>query len=70
MFCPEYRGRSPLKVSPAEWQDVEVFLFGPSSLPDLDWGLLGADWDESGFRAQLKRKTLCPSRKGQIGAEG
>lgn len=38
VFCPEFRGREPLKISPPEWDDVGVFLFGPASLPDLDWG--------------------------------
>ena len=38
VFCPEFRGRKPLKISPPEWEDVGVFLFGPASLPDLDWG--------------------------------
>ena len=47
IFCPEYRGRSPLKISPTEWDDVDVFLFGPGSLPDLDWGSPTTDWTES-----------------------
>ena len=38
VFCPEYRNRTPLKISPSEWDDIGVFLFGPGSLPDLDWG--------------------------------
>ena len=63
VFCPEYRGRSPLKVSPAEWQDVEVFLFGPNSLPDLDWGLPGLEWDESGSRGGIEMKR--PLSKGK-----
>lgn len=47
VFCPEYRGQSPLKISPSEWDDVDVFLFGPGSLPDLDWGSPIIDWSES-----------------------
>ena len=47
VFCPEYRGRSPLKISPMEWDDVDVFLFGPGSLPDLDWGVLESNLTES-----------------------
>ena len=46
VFCPEFRGRKPLKISPSEWQDVAVFLFGPASLPDLDWGRF--DGEEKG----------------------
>ncbi len=63
VFCPEYRGRSPLKVSSVEWQDVEVFLFGPNSLPDLDWGLPGLEWDESGSRGGIEMKK--PLSKGK-----
>ena len=48
VFCPEYRGRSPLRISPPEWDDANVFLFGPGSLPDLDWGSTATDWAESG----------------------
>ena len=48
VFCPEYRGRTPLRISPSEWQDVDVFLFGPGSLPDLDWGTTATEWAESG----------------------
>lgn len=47
VFCPEYRRRSPLKISPSEWQDSDVFLFGPGSLPDLDWGTTAAAGKDS-----------------------
>lgn len=35
VFCPEYAGLRPLKVSPDAW-DTEIYLFGPGLLPDLD----------------------------------
>lgn len=38
VFCPEFQGRKPIQISPPEWQDIGVFLLGPASLPDLDWG--------------------------------
>ena len=46
VFCPEFRGRRPLKISPPEWEDVGVFLFGPASLPDLDWAPSGREEKE------------------------
>ena len=38
VFCPEYTGHRPLKISPDDW-DTQVFLFGPGLLPDADFGL-------------------------------
>ena len=38
IFCPEYTGHRPLKISPDDW-DTQVFLFGPGLLPDADFGL-------------------------------
>ena len=35
VFCPEYAGMSPLKISPGNWS-TQVFMFGPSVLPDSD----------------------------------
>ena len=37
VFCPEYAGHRPLKISPDDW-DTQVFLFGPGLLPDSDLG--------------------------------
>ncbi len=37
VFCPEYMGYRPLKISPDDWS-TEVFLFGPGLLPDTDGG--------------------------------
>ena len=36
VFCPEYGGREPSKISPDDWSSPEVFLFGPSLFPDSD----------------------------------
>ena len=36
VFCPEYAGHRPLKISPDDW-DTRVFLFGPGLLPDTDF---------------------------------
>lgn len=33
IFCPEYSGNEPLKISPGEWS-TQTFLFGPRPLPD------------------------------------
>ena len=38
VFCPEYAGTKPLKISPAEW-NMSIFLFGPDLLPDSDFRL-------------------------------
>ena len=35
MFCPEYAGRRPLKISPEGW-GTQIFMFGPALLPDSD----------------------------------
>ena len=37
VFCPEYTGFRPLRISPDDW-DTQVFLFGPGLLPDADFG--------------------------------
>ena len=37
IFCPEYQD-APRQVSPKDWTDVRVFLFGPVSLPDVGLG--------------------------------
>ena len=36
VFCPEYAGHRPLKISPDAW-NAQVFLFGPSHLPDSNF---------------------------------
>ena len=36
VFCPEYAGHRPLKISPDDW-GTQVFLFGPGLLPDTDF---------------------------------
>ena len=36
VFCPEYAGHHPLKISPDHW-DTQIFLFGPGLLPDTDF---------------------------------
>ena len=36
VFCPEYAGHSPLKISPEAW-NTQVFLFGPGHLPDSNF---------------------------------
>ena len=37
VFCPEYAGYSPLEIT-TDGGDARVFLFGPSFLPDGDFG--------------------------------
>ena len=37
MFCPEYAGHHPLRISPDDW-DTQVFMFGPALLPDSEFG--------------------------------
>lgn len=36
IFCPEYAGTKPLKISPSEW-NTNIFLFGPGLLPDSNF---------------------------------
>ena len=36
VFCPDYAGHRPLKISPDAW-NTQVFLFGPGHLPDSDF---------------------------------
>jgi hypothetical protein len=36
VFCPEYAGTAPLKISPAGWE-TQIFLFGPGLLPNSDF---------------------------------
>ena len=35
VFCPDYTGLRPLKISPDDWS-TQIFLFGPGLLPDSD----------------------------------
>ncbi len=37
VFCPEYAGRRPLKISPDHWNTTQIYLFGPALLPDSDF---------------------------------
>lgn len=37
VFCPEYRGALPQKISPESW-DMKIFMFGPAHLPDSEPG--------------------------------
>ena len=37
VFCPEYAGTRPLRISPGDW-NTQVFMFGPALLPDSDFG--------------------------------
>ena len=37
VFCPEYASHRPMKISPDHWHTIEVYLFGPSLLPDSDF---------------------------------
>lgn len=45
IFCPEHRG-VPTQVSPEDWNDVRVFLFGPASLPGIGSGFRVANGHE------------------------
>lgn len=38
VFCPEYGGKDPLEISPADWA-TRIYLFGPGRLPDSDFRL-------------------------------
>ena len=37
VFCPEYTGLEPLRISPDDW-DTQIFLFGSALLPDAILG--------------------------------
>ena len=61
VFCPEYRG-APTRISPEEWTDVRVFLFGPASLPDLGPGFDGTDGDpESNYERGMDPEAAADS---------
>ena len=59
VFCPEYAGLRPLKISPDDW-GTEVFLFGPALLPDSDSdgetvpSVVGSVQHESGRSAVIR----------------
>ncbi len=57
VFCPEYAGMSPLKISPGNWS-TQVFMFGPSLLPDLDFrGEMTTSPPESEARPSSEERT-------------
>ena len=56
IFCPEYAGPQPLRVSPDDW-DTRIFLFGPGILPDSDAPCAPAPAEDSG-----RRRTPRPSK--------
>ena len=37
VFCPEFAGGRPLKISPDNWE-TRIFMFGPALLPDAEQG--------------------------------
>lgn len=49
VFCPEYRG-TPIQISPEDWTDVRIFLFGPASLPDIGPGFEAENGDTDPYR--------------------
>ena len=61
VFCPEYAGRRPLRISPDNW-GTPVFMFGPALLPDS-----GFDFDAS---SPEPRATMVRSTLGRAEADG
>ena len=48
VFCPEYRGRSPMKISPSEWQRRwTCFYLVPVRCPTWTGASIATDWTES-----------------------
>ena len=37
VFCPEYEGASPLKISPSQW-NAAIYMFGPGQLGESEFG--------------------------------
>ncbi len=56
VFCPEYAGHRPLKISPDDW-GTQVFLFGPGLLPDTDFR------SEASPPEPVRRHSALPSTK-------
>lgn len=57
VFCPEYRGVLPQKISPESW-DMKIFMFGPTHLPDSEPGY------EDQYRVPNDRGTTNSSEPG------
>ena len=60
VFCPEYAGSEPQRISPDEW-DTKVFLFGPGRLPDSDFRFEPASEEPS---AQQRAATTPDTQTG------
>ncbi len=67
VFCPEYAGLLPLKISP-EHSDTQIFLFGPGLLPDsgIDPELSASM--ETGEQAPQHLRTVAQSPGGVEGS--
>ncbi len=63
LFCPEYAGRRPSRISPDDW-GTRVFLFGPGLLPDSDFGLEAPPSETAGQQPSVR------SAKGRARSEG
>ena len=63
VFCPEYAGSRPLKISPDHW-DTQIFLFGSGLLPD-------SDFDPEMFPSErTDQRTAAHSTANRPSAEG
>lgn len=47
VFCPEYGGNLPLNISPDGW-NTQIYLFGPSFLPDSGYGIDSSSEQQDG----------------------
>lgn len=65
VFCPEYMGGQPLKVSPSDW-DTRIFQFGPGLLPDSNTPEDPPPPD-GGPDGRPPAAALAPSRNGETG---
>ena len=52
VFCPEYSGHHPLRISPDHW-NTQIFLFGPGLLPDFDF-------DSRPYPSERTRQRVAP----------
>ena len=54
VFCPEFAGARPLKISPEDWE-TQTFLYGPALLPDAetDFEIPSSDLTGSGDTGRL-----------------
>ena len=66
VFCPEFAGVRPLKISPEDWE-TQIFMFGPALLPDAEQGFEAPSSDpQDGGNANSSASDQDESDSGNI----